>query len=207
MVSKGLISGCLGWRLALGFAPRIGVIPAHAGIQYAAASRFFHRRLWNTGSPACAGDDSGDVALAFTKHTFAIPRRNARVMQNRFSQKQGSRECRVRAAPAVSCAIVQQDGAHEHTGQRRASDIPCAMALRLISCSPRRDGLYCHRRPSEALAPERLDAVTGVRTTRLYRTPMPRPSSATSASTASHPASGRSRYAPRRGMRRERYAR
>ena len=28
------------------------------GIQYAAASRFYHRRLWNTGSPAFAGDDS-----------------------------------------------------------------------------------------------------------------------------------------------------
>src|SRR5476649_1264318 len=31
--------------------------------------------------------------------------------------------------------------AHEHTGQRRQSDIPCAMALRLITCSPRRAGL------------------------------------------------------------------
>ncbi len=30
-----------------------------------------------------------------------------------------------------------EDGAHEHTGQRRASDIPCAMALRLITRSPR----------------------------------------------------------------------
>src|SRR5882757_10340748 len=27
--------------------------------------------------------------------------------------------------------------AHEHTGQRRQSDIPCAMALRLITRSPR----------------------------------------------------------------------
>jgi len=27
------------------------------GIQYAAASRFHRWRLWNTGSPACAGDD------------------------------------------------------------------------------------------------------------------------------------------------------
>src|SRR5262245_24131687 len=28
------------------------------GIQYAAAHQFNHRRLWNTGSPAFAGDDS-----------------------------------------------------------------------------------------------------------------------------------------------------
>ena len=49
----------------------------------------------------------------------------------------GRRECRMRAAPAVSCAIVHKNAAHEHTGQRRASDIPCAMALRLITRSPR----------------------------------------------------------------------
>ena len=35
-----------------------GVIPANAGIQYAAPRRFNHSRLWNTGSPACAGDDT-----------------------------------------------------------------------------------------------------------------------------------------------------
>src|SRR6266480_294777 len=32
--------------------------PRKRGIQYAAASRFNHKRLWNTGSPAFAGDDS-----------------------------------------------------------------------------------------------------------------------------------------------------
>ncbi|WP_229180486.1 hypothetical protein, partial [Bradyrhizobium ivorense] len=30
-------------------------------IQYAAASRFYYRRLWNTGSPAFAGDDTEQV--------------------------------------------------------------------------------------------------------------------------------------------------
>jgi hypothetical protein len=35
------------------------VIPAKAGIQYAAAFRFYRWRLWNTGSAAFAGDDSG----------------------------------------------------------------------------------------------------------------------------------------------------
>ena len=33
------------------------VIPAKAGIQYAAAFRFYHFFLWDTGSPAFAGDD------------------------------------------------------------------------------------------------------------------------------------------------------
>jgi len=32
--------------------------PRKRAIQYAAASRFHHRRLWNTGSPAFAGDDT-----------------------------------------------------------------------------------------------------------------------------------------------------
>jgi hypothetical protein len=52
--------------------------------------------------------------------------------------KRGRRECRVRAAPAVSCAKSVHFGAHEHTGQRKHSDIPCAMALRLTPRSPRR---------------------------------------------------------------------
>src|SRR2546421_13108269 len=55
--------------------------------------------------------------------------------------KRGRRECRVHAAPAVSCAKNCTVGAHEHTGQRKHSDIPCAMALRLTSCSPRWSGL------------------------------------------------------------------
>jgi hypothetical protein len=32
-------------------------MPAKAGIQYAAAYRFHHCCLWDTGSPAFAGDD------------------------------------------------------------------------------------------------------------------------------------------------------
>ena len=54
----------------------------------------------------------------------------------------GSRECRMRAASAVSCAKGRNKSAHEHTGQRRRSDIPCAMALRLITRSPRSIGLF-----------------------------------------------------------------
>ena len=35
---------------------------------------------------------------------------------NLVPQNRGSRECRVLAAPAVSCAIVRKEHAHEHTG-------------------------------------------------------------------------------------------
>ena len=59
-------------------------------------------------------------------------------LANHFRPKRGRRECRVHAAPAVSCAKNCAFGAHEHTGERKHSDIPCAMALRLTPCSPRR---------------------------------------------------------------------
>src|SRR5438477_1107080 len=74
--------------------------------------------------------------------------------------KRGRRECRVHAAPAVSCAKNCTVGAHEHTGQRKHSDIPCAMALRLISRSPRWSGLvvtvtceFLHKLSASVAAP------------------------------------------------------
>src|SRR5205823_1498343 len=69
-------------------------------------------------------------------------------------QSGGRRECRVRAAPAVSCAKVRKNGAHEHTGQRKHSDIPCAMALRLISRSPRWSGLVVTVTPEKRASQE-----------------------------------------------------
>jgi hypothetical protein len=35
-------------------------------------------------------------------------------------KNRGSRECRVRAAPAVSCAKLRKESAHEHTGEAEA---------------------------------------------------------------------------------------
>ena len=57
-----------------------------------------------------------------------------------------------------------QEHAHERTGQRRTSDIPCAMALRLISRSPRGIGLSCPRRLTEFGTPARSDFRTSVET-------------------------------------------
>src|SRR5450432_2853101 len=51
---------------------------------------------------------------------------------------------------------VHRKCAHEHTGQRRTSDIPCAMALRLITCSPRRTALLPPLRPEKQLPPGAL---------------------------------------------------
>src|SRR6478609_8264699 len=49
-----------------------------------------------------------------------------------------------------------EECAHEHTGQRRQSDIPCAMALRLITSSPRRTALLPPLRPERLLPPGAL---------------------------------------------------
>jgi hypothetical protein len=43
-----------------------------------------------------------------------------------------------RCTRGLACNRQQVKKAHEHTGQRRTSDIPRAMALRLITRSPRR---------------------------------------------------------------------
>src|ERR1700716_987713 len=51
---------------------------------------------------------------------------------------------------------IVESCAYEHTGQRRASDIPCAMALRLITFSPRRTALLPPLRPEKQLPPGAL---------------------------------------------------
>src|ERR1700736_5419563 len=50
----------------------------------------------------------------------------------------GRGECRMRAAPAVPCAKKCKKTHTSIQVQRRTSDIPCAMVLRLITRSPRR---------------------------------------------------------------------
>src|SRR5215216_3711182 len=88
-------------------------------------------------------------------HTFEISRRNSpeACYQLPALFVGGRREDRVLAAPAVSRAICANKTAHEHTGQREHSGLPCAMALRLTSCSPRRTALLP---PSPALLIARL---------------------------------------------------
>src|SRR3982074_425609 len=51
---------------------------------------------------------------------------------------------------------VHKECAHEHTGQRRTSDIPCAIALRVITCPPRRTALLPPLRPEKQLPPGAL---------------------------------------------------
>src|SRR6266850_7722026 len=60
------------------------------------------------------------------------------VLLFRLPQIGGSRECRVHAAPAVSCAKVRKETHTSIQVQSEHSGIPCAMALRLMPRPPRR---------------------------------------------------------------------
>src|SRR4029078_3171643 len=66
-------------------------------------------------------------------------------------------DTRAQGRPGARCTRgpmrnVHRKCAHEHTGQRRTSDIPCAMALRLITCSPRRTALLHSERHARLLS-------------------------------------------------------
>src|SRR6201747_3124757 len=69
------------------------------------------------------------------KHLAA---RSARGLLKSLAPIRGRGECRMRAAPAVPCAKKWRKTHTSIQVQRRTSDIPCAMALRLITRSPRR---------------------------------------------------------------------
>src|SRR5882724_4663433 len=90
-----------------------------------------------------------------------------------------------RCTRGLVCKNVQK-GAHEHTGSAEASDIPCAMVLRLISFSPRRTGLVVT--VVSGIASTNLTPASGRQdhTTSSYASaPFVK---GTSTSTASHPA-------------------
>jgi hypothetical protein len=100
----------------------------------------------------------------------------------RILSQRGSGECRVRAAPAVSCANARVKTHTSIQVQRKHSGIPRAMALRLMARSPRRRILSCHRRRrisgfANPVGPAKTSAdltpATGAGTTRFCRTQPP----------------------------------
>ena len=114
------------------------------------------------------------------EYDFAISRRIASEVcwQLPALSVRGRREDRVLAAPAVSRAICANKSAHEHTGQREHSGLPCAMALQLTSCSSRRTALLPPSSPrsfaslglsASTAAPEPHDFAVRVRRERLAR--------------------------------------
>src|SRR5437016_14047397 len=90
------------------------------------------------------------ASLAMTEDTLP---RSRDALRPRFARKssppknqraQGMPDARCTRGP-VRNAVV--GCAHEHTGQRRQSDIPCAVALRLITCGVRLLKRLCRVRP------------------------------------------------------------
>ncbi len=153
-------------------------MPRKLGIRYAAAARFYHGYLWNTGSRAGAGEDAECIPPIYQRHceeqsdeaihssfarrdglprcarnddanyTCAFPRRFTSELCkiSRHRKIRGRGECRVRAAPAVSCAKCTKETHTSIQVQRKHSGIPCAMVLRLMARSSRRRIRSCHRR-------------------------------------------------------------
>src|SRR5258708_21659170 len=117
---------------------------------------------------AGARNDAAKVRFNF-KHQIRVhllAAGGARGLRFVVPQTGGSRECRMRAAPAVPCAKGKRKRTRAYRFSGEQSDIPCAMALRLIARSPRSIGLSCLRRLPETgtlarlgfRASERLDA-------------------------------------------------
>src|SRR2546427_6460039 len=80
-------------------------------------------------------------------------------LRPRFASSFGPRKMRAQGRPGacctrgLACQCTRQKATHEHTGQLEHSGLPCAMALRLTSCSSRRTALLP---PSPALLIARL---------------------------------------------------
>jgi hypothetical protein len=108
---------------------------------------------------ALASDDRGLWVPAFagtTQEFKGAVSRSRGAMHPRFARK-FSRPGNSEGAGKTGCALHPRSRVHKkvevaHTSiqvQRKHSGLPCAMALRLITCSPRRSGFVCHRRPAD----------------------------------------------------------
>ena len=84
--------------------------------------------------------------------------RYARALLRFRALKGGRGEGRVRAAPAVSRASCAQEIAHEHTGSAGAFRPSLRNGFTAYGALSPVNGLFCHRRPCEALASQELDA-------------------------------------------------
>ena len=88
------------------------------------------------------------------EYASAISRRDAPELCEGSPSKRGSGECRMRAAPAVSCAKLCEEAHTSIQVQRRQSGIPRAMALRLMPrSSATNSSCHRHRRIKGCLSP------------------------------------------------------
>jgi hypothetical protein len=119
------------------------------------------------------------VIITVRREAAISRRKTARVMQNISPENRGRRECRVRAAPAVSCANCTRKCAHEHTGSaetlrhspRNGFTAYAALSSATNSSCHRRQRIKGLSRPGWAKKTSAsLTPATGARTTRFCRT-------------------------------------
>ncbi len=67
-------------------------------------------------------------------------------------QCRGRRECRVHAAPAVSCAVALKKSAHEHKGEAEAVRHPLRNGFTAYAVLSPATNSSCHRRPQDLTA-------------------------------------------------------
>src|SRR6185312_2260817 len=129
--------------------------PVWLGNEVRFSARGFHRNTFGSGGDSRGTGGLGSwLAASFApvpqegkrlSHPIPYPDECARsrgAMRPRLAgafslSSGGRREDRVRAAPAVSRAIVHQECAHEHTGSAESIRPSLRSGLRLTSCSPR----------------------------------------------------------------------
>ena len=112
------------------------------------------------------------------EYDIVFPRRDSVQVLCRHPRNEGAGNAGCALHPRSRVQICAKESAHEHTGSAEASDIPCAMALRLMPCSPRRRirlvTVACGLRLVQARSGRRvstdLTSATDARPTRFCRT-------------------------------------
>jgi hypothetical protein len=157
-VEAGVREGGMTLRLI----PLTIVIPAKAGIQYAAAFRLNHRCLWNTGSSAFADDDSPAGHDAFCDRQNTAPR-SRRVLRARFgllvspSPNRGRGDAGRPMRPIAACAEVVVESTRVSQVTPANTRHSPRNGLRLMARSPRRSGFLVTVTPEKPASRE-LDA-------------------------------------------------
>jgi len=146
-----------------GVTPKKVVIPAHAGIQYAATSRLNHQRLWNTGSPAFAGDDEHGLNLQgrtkLRTHLRVPAARFARAFAKIFRPTKGVGNAGCQCTRSRACSVVNTRVSHH--GYTGSPGIPARNGFNgFLRALPPATGLVCHRRLANESA--KLDTSVGV---------------------------------------------
>jgi hypothetical protein len=154
------------------------------GIAATASRNNRHLWVWVPARAALGRDDENVCSFQFSNNPEDMRPHSRGSNRPRFDRTLSP--LKTEGAGKTGCALhprsrVQNAHKKTHTSiqvQRRQSGLPCAMVLRLMSCSPRRRIRSCHRhrRIKGLVAPGRarktsadLTPATGARTTRFCR--------------------------------------